>query len=76
MISPLSSFTPALSGMAAGSLTALNGVRIDRFSTPRTPKPGDYKPWDVKQEGGQMDSGWGTGEKLEHFKANQTWFSR
>jgi hypothetical protein len=23
---------------------------------------GEYKPWDVKQEGGQMDSGWGTGE--------------
>jgi hypothetical protein len=23
---------------------------------------GEYKPWDVKQEGGKMDSGWGTGE--------------
>jgi hypothetical protein len=22
----------------------------------------EYKPWDVKQEGGQRDSGWGTGE--------------
>jgi hypothetical protein len=65
MIAPLSSFSPALSGMAAGSLTAMNGVRIDRFTTPRTPKAGDYKPWDVKQEGGQMDSGWGTGETLK-----------
>ena len=71
MIAPLSSFTPALSGLSASSLTALNGVRIDRFSTPRTPKPGDYKPWDVKQEGGQMDSGWGTGEKLKLFVSVQ-----
>ena len=23
------------------------------------------KPWDVKQEGGQRDSGWGTGENAE-----------
>ena len=22
-----------------------------------------YKPWDVKQEGGQLDSGWGSGKK-------------
>ena len=67
MISSPSMFTPALSGMAAGSLTAMNGIRIDRFSTPRTPKPGDYKPWDVKQEGGQMDSGWGSGEFVSIF---------
>lgn len=26
-----------------------------------------YKPWDVKQEGGQRDSGWGTGEILSYF---------
>ena len=48
MIAPLSSFTPALSSMAGVSL--------------RMSASGEYKPWDVKQEGGQMDSGWGTGE--------------
>ena len=52
MISPVSSFaTPALSGMfAARASTAL-----------RMGGDAEYKPWDVKQEGGQMDSGWGTG---------------
>ena len=49
MIAPLSSFTPALSGMAGVSL------RMGGTSD-------GYKPWDVKQEGGQMESGWGTGE--------------
>ncbi len=51
MIAPISSFaTPALSGIAARGFTAM------RMGG------GEYKPWDVKQEGGQMDSGWGTGE--------------
>jgi hypothetical protein len=48
MIAPLSSFTPALSSMAGVSL--------------RMSASGEYKQWDVKQEGGQMDPGWGTGE--------------
>jgi hypothetical protein len=51
MIGSISSFaTPALSGFAARGLTAM--------------RMGDaeLKPWDVKQEGGQMESGWGTGE--------------
>ncbi len=53
MIAPISSFaTPALSGIAARGFTAM------RMGG------GEYKPWDVKQEGGQMDSGWGTGERL------------
>ncbi len=52
MIAPASSFTPALAGLAAGrGLTSL-----------RMGGAGDYKPWDVKQEGGQMDAGWGTGK--------------
>ncbi len=51
MIAPISSFaTPALSGIAARGFTAMRMGNAE------------YKPWDVKQEGGQMDSGWGTGE--------------
>ena len=51
MIAPITS-TPALSGLFAGrSLTAL-----------RMGGAAGYKPWDVKQEGGQMDSGWGAGK--------------
>jgi hypothetical protein len=50
MIAPISSFaTPALSGFAARGLTAMRMAE-------------ELRPWDVKQEGGQMDSGWGTGE--------------
>ncbi len=57
MIAPISSFaTPALSGIAARGFTAM------RMGG------GEYKPWDVKQEGGQMDSGWGTGEHLLHIE--------
>ena len=51
MIGSISTFaTPALAGFAARGLTAM------RMSD------AELKPWDVKQEGGQMDSGWGTGE--------------
>jgi hypothetical protein len=50
MIAPIASFaTPALSGFAARGLTAMRMAE-------------ELRPWDVKQEGGQMDSGWGTGE--------------
>ena len=53
MIAPISSFaTPTLSGFAARGFTAMRMAG------------GEYKPWDVKQEGGQMDSGWGTGENF------------
>ncbi len=55
MIAPISSFaaSPALAGLMTGrSLTAL-----------RMSGDAELKPWDVKQEGGQMDSGWGTGEE-------------
>jgi hypothetical protein len=51
MIASAASFTPALAGLAGRSLTSL-----------RMGGAGEYKPWDVKQEGGQMDAGWGTGK--------------
>ena len=59
MIAPLSSF-PALSAVsAARGLTSLRmGAGAD-----------GYKPWDVKQEGGQMDSGWGSGKNCCIFLA-------
>ena len=49
MIAPLSSFA------ASPALASLRGLTSMRMGG------GEYKPWDVKQEGGQMDSGWGTG---------------
>ena len=59
MIAPISSFaTPALSGIAARGFTAMQMAG------------GEYKPWDVKQEGGQMDSGWGTGEFFHSFRCS------
>ena len=54
MIAPVSSFAPALAGLAGG----LTSLRMGG---------GEYKPWDVKQEGGQMDAGWGTG-KFPNFR--------
>jgi hypothetical protein len=46
--------SPALSG----AMLAARGATSLQMSG-----SGGYKPWDVKQEGGQMDSGWGSGEK-------------
>ena len=55
MIAPISSFA------ASPALGALRGLTSMRMAG------GEYKPWDVKQEGGQMDSGWGTGEDAHIF---------
>lgn len=46
--------SPALSG----AVIAARGATSLQMSA----AAGGYKPWDVKQEGGQMDSGWGSGE--------------
>jgi hypothetical protein len=46
--------SPALSG----AMLAARGATSLQMSG-----SGGYKPWDVKQEGGQMDSGWGSGEE-------------
>ena len=54
MIAPISSFAPALSAVSARGLTSLS----------MSAGAGGYKPWDVKQEGGQMDSVWGGGEMI------------
>ncbi len=63
MIGSIASFaTPALAGFAARGLTAM--------------RMADERPWDVKQEGGQMDSGWGTGERRVCWLAKLTEHAR
>ena len=59
MIAPLSSFSPALSGIAGA-----RGLTTLRMSE------AELRPWDVKQEGGQMESGWGTGEDPSSIDSN------
>ena len=55
MIAPTSSFASSLSAISARGLTSLS----------MSAGAGEYKPWDVKQEGGQMDSGWGGGGRRD-----------
>ena len=49
---------PSSATFAATSLTGLTGRGLTSLSMASA----GYKPWDVKQEGGQMESGWGNGE--------------
>ena len=57
---PLSFYSTAAQSAVAGSVAAAHG----RTSLQMGGNPSVVKPWDVKQEGGQMDSGWGTGKFL------------
>ncbi len=55
---PLSFYHSSVASLTSGAVAASrSSILADTRKIP-------IKPWDVKQDGGQRDSGWGTGEKL------------
>ena len=49
---------------AAAAASSAAAVSVGRSASLSNTYSASYKPWDVKQEGGQRDSGWGTGKIL------------